>query len=97
MLVRSRRSVRTWRSRCRSEFRSLSSLEWLGKGADCPPPLCRRCQEIFKSLGCTVDQLSPADRTRLGMSVEEAKGAKRAILQAPPVFPLPKRGPAPKR
>ena len=55
-----------------------------------------RIKEIFKSIGCTVDRPTAADRERLGMNGQEAK-ATTAILQAPPVFPKAKKGGPAKR
>ncbi len=57
------------------------------------PLFSPRIREVFRSLGCTVEAISAEDRKRMGMSVQDAKSSKRAILQAPPVFPLAKRGP----
>ncbi|KAJ9104598.1 hypothetical protein QFC21_002096 [Naganishia friedmannii] len=54
-----------------------------------------RVADIYKSLGCTVDNVSISDRERLGMKAGEARNMRKAILQAPPVFPRErKRGPA---
>ncbi|KAJ9092291.1 hypothetical protein QFC20_007419 [Naganishia adeliensis] len=51
--------------------------------------------DVYKSLGCTVDQVTALDRDRLGIKGGEAKSLRKAILQAPPVFPKErKRGPA---
>ncbi|KAI5448876.1 DNA-directed RNA polymerase I subunit rpa49 [Naganishia albida] len=55
----------------------------------------QRVGDIFKSLGCTVDQVTAVDRERLGIRGGEAKNLRKAVLQAPPVFPKErKRGPA---
>lgn len=59
-----------------------------------PDTFCRRARDIFKSLGCTMDLVDAKTRERMGISVEEAKAKRRAVLQAPPEFPKPKRGPA---
>lgn len=54
-----------------------------------------RITDIFKSLGCTVDLMSPAEREKLGLSQQAAKDQRRAVLKAPVKFPKIKtRGPA---
>ncbi|KAL7422188.1 DNA-directed RNA polymerase I subunit rpa49 [Cryptotrichosporon argae] len=51
--------------------------------------------EVFKSLGCKVDLPSTAERERLGLSLDDAKKQRRAVLRAPVQYPKPKlRGPA---
>ncbi|KAG0089423.1 DNA-directed RNA polymerase I subunit rpa49 [Podila epicladia] len=52
-----------------------------------------KVNELFKSLGCKVNELSASERAQKGVGAEEAKGMKRAILTVPLTFPLPKRGP----
>jgi DNA-directed RNA polymerase I subunit RPA49 len=46
---------------------------------------------MYKSLGCTVDVATPAEREKLGLTMEEARKAKRAVLKAPVTFPKTKR------
>lgn len=55
-----------------------------------------KVRDIFKSLGCTIDMVDGKVRERMGISMEEAKSKRRAVLQAPPEFPKIKRG-APSR
>lgn len=50
-----------------------------------------KVNELFKSLGCKVNELSASERAQKGVGAEEAKGMKRAILTVPLTFPLPKR------
>ncbi|KAG0209961.1 DNA-directed RNA polymerase I subunit rpa49 [Mortierella sp. GBA30] len=52
-----------------------------------------KVNELFKSLGCKVNELSATQKAQLGVSAEDAKTMKRAILTVPLTFPLPKRGP----
>ncbi|KAG0327816.1 DNA-directed RNA polymerase I subunit rpa49 [Podila humilis] len=52
-----------------------------------------RVNELFKSLGCKINELSATERARLGTDEAASKGMKRAILTVPLTFPLPKRGP----
>ncbi|KAK4689942.1 DNA-directed RNA polymerase I subunit RPA49, partial [Tremellales sp. Uapishka_1] len=50
--------------------------------------------DIYKSLGCSVDAPSPAEREKMGVSAAEALKLKRAVLKAPVVYPKIKmRGP----
>lgn len=54
-----------------------------------------RVADIYKSLGCTVDKVSTSDCERLGIKSSERQNLRKAILQAPPIFPKErKRGPA---
>ncbi|KAF9896210.1 DNA-directed RNA polymerase I subunit rpa49, partial [Lobosporangium transversale] len=52
-----------------------------------------RVNELWKSLGCKVNELTATQKAQLGpnASTEEGKNLKRAILTAPLTFPLPKR------
>lgn len=52
-----------------------------------------RVNELYKSLGCKVNELTAAEKAQSGASNEEVKTMKRAILTVPLTFPLPKRGP----
>ncbi|KAF9923739.1 DNA-directed RNA polymerase I subunit rpa49 [Linnemannia zychae] len=52
-----------------------------------------RVNELYKSLGCKINELTAAEKAQSGASPEELKTMKRAILTAPLTFPLPKRGP----
>ncbi|KAG0317427.1 DNA-directed RNA polymerase I subunit rpa49 [Linnemannia gamsii] len=52
-----------------------------------------RVNELYKSLGCKVNELTATEKAQAGASNEEAKTMKRAILTVPLTFPLPKRGP----
>ncbi|KAI1310809.1 DNA-directed RNA polymerase I subunit rpa49 [Mortierella claussenii] len=54
-----------------------------------------RVNELWKSLGCKVNELSATQKAQLGAnaSTEDGKNLKRAILTVPLTFPLPKRGP----
>ncbi|KAG0292410.1 DNA-directed RNA polymerase I subunit rpa49 [Linnemannia gamsii] len=52
-----------------------------------------RVNELYKSLGCKVNELTATEKAQSGASNEEAKSMKRAILTVPLTFPLPKRGP----
>lgn len=50
-----------------------------------------RVNELYKSLGCKVNELTATEKAQAGASNEEAKTMKRAILTVPLTFPLPKR------
>ncbi|KAF9981142.1 DNA-directed RNA polymerase I subunit rpa49 [Mortierella antarctica] len=52
-----------------------------------------KVNELFKSLGCKVSELTATQKAQLGVAPEVAKTMKRAILTVPLTFPLPKRGP----
>ncbi|KAF9297973.1 RNA polymerase I associated factor, A49-like protein [Linnemannia elongata] len=52
-----------------------------------------RVNELYKSLGCKVNELTATEKAQSGASNEEVKTMKRAILTVPLTFPLPKRGP----
>ncbi|KAF9427826.1 DNA-directed RNA polymerase I subunit rpa49 [Podila epigama] len=52
-----------------------------------------RVNELFKSLGCKVNEMTATERIQKGLSPEEARGKRRAILTVPLTFPRPKRGP----
>ncbi|KAF9544915.1 DNA-directed RNA polymerase I subunit rpa49 [Mortierella hygrophila] len=52
-----------------------------------------RVNELYKSLGCKVNELTATEKAQSGASNEEVKSMKRAILTVPLTFPLPKRGP----
>ncbi|KAF8939235.1 RNA polymerase I associated factor, A49-like protein [Dissophora ornata] len=52
-----------------------------------------KVNELFKSLGCKINDLSATQKAQLGIEGEDAKTMKRAILTVPLMFPLPKRGP----
>ncbi|KAF9144514.1 DNA-directed RNA polymerase I subunit rpa49 [Linnemannia schmuckeri] len=52
-----------------------------------------RVNELYKSLGCKVNELTATEKAQAGVSNEDAKTMKRAILTVPLTFPLPKRGP----
>ncbi|KAF9123417.1 DNA-directed RNA polymerase I subunit rpa49 [Mortierella sp. 14UC] len=52
-----------------------------------------RINELFKSLGCKVNELTATEKAQSGASAEDARGMRRAILTVPLTFPLPKRGP----
>ncbi|KAF9089932.1 DNA-directed RNA polymerase I subunit rpa49 [Mortierella sp. GBA35] len=52
-----------------------------------------RVNELYKSLGCKVNDLTATEKAQSGVSPEDAKNMKRAILTVPLTFPLPKRGP----
>ncbi|KAF9350696.1 DNA-directed RNA polymerase I subunit rpa49 [Mortierella sp. AD094] len=52
-----------------------------------------KVNELFKSLGCKINDATAAQKAQVNASAEDAKGMKRAILTAPLTFPLPKRGP----
>jgi len=50
-----------------------------------------RLNELYKSLGCKVNELTATEKSQAGVSPEEARAMKRAILTVPLTFPLPKR------
>lgn len=50
-----------------------------------------RVNELYKSLGCKVNELTATEKAQSGASNEEVKTMKRAILTVPLTFPLPKR------
>ncbi|KLT40443.1 RNA polymerase I associated factor, A49-like protein [Cutaneotrichosporon oleaginosum] len=51
--------------------------------------------EFYKSLGCSVELPSPAEREKLGLSLSQAQERRRAALKAPVKYPKTKRrGPA---
>ncbi|KAG0325158.1 DNA-directed RNA polymerase I subunit rpa49 [Dissophora globulifera] len=52
-----------------------------------------RVNELFKSLGCKINDLTATQKAQLGNAAEDSKSKKRAILTVPLTFPLPKRGP----
>ncbi|KAG0378730.1 MAG: RNA polymerase I associated factor, A49-like protein [Linnemannia gamsii] len=52
-----------------------------------------RVNELYKSLGCKINELTATEKAQSGASAEDAKSMKRAILTVPLTFPLPKRGP----
>ncbi|KAG0226002.1 DNA-directed RNA polymerase I subunit rpa49 [Actinomortierella wolfii] len=52
-----------------------------------------RVNELYRSLGCKVSELTPTQRAQLGLEASDAQGMKRAVLTVPLTFPLPKRGP----
>ncbi|KAL4264654.1 RPA49/POLR1E RNA polymerase subunit family protein [Pleurotus pulmonarius] len=47
--------------------------------------------QLFRSLGCKLSALSDRERARLGLP-DSAKDTKRAVLNAPVVFPKPRVG-----
>ncbi|KAL1411208.1 DNA-directed RNA polymerase I subunit rpa49 [Vanrija albida] len=50
--------------------------------------------DMFKSLGCSADLASPAEREKLGVSQADAAKLRRAVLKAPVKFPkIKRRGP----
>ncbi|WRT66971.1 uncharacterized protein IL334_003936 [Kwoniella shivajii] len=50
---------------------------------------------MYKSLGCTVNLATPAEREKQGLSMADAGAQRKAVLVAPVVFPKTKRrGPA---
>lgn len=54
-----------------------------------------RITDVYKSLGCSVDLLSPTEREKMGLSKSAASQNRRAVLKAPVKFPkVKKRGPA---
>lgn len=54
-----------------------------------------RITDMFKSLGCTVELPTPAEREKMGISLEQARQQRRANLKAPVKYPKTKRrGPA---
>lgn len=51
--------------------------------------------DYYKSLGCSVDLPTPAEREKMGISLSKAQENRRANLKAPVKFPKTKRrGPA---
>jgi DNA-directed RNA polymerase I subunit RPA49 len=50
-----------------------------------------KVNELFKSLGCKINEATAAQKAQADANSEESKGMKRAILTAPLTFPLPKR------
>ena len=52
---------------------------------------------IFKSLGCRVDIAGPEERGKTGMSMEEARAHRKAVLKAPVKFPKHKTRAPPRR
>lgn len=51
--------------------------------------------DFYKSLGCSVDLPTPAEREKMGISLSKAQESRRANLKAPVKFPKTKRrGPA---
>ncbi|WWD15781.1 hypothetical protein CI109_100205 [Kwoniella shandongensis] len=49
---------------------------------------------VYKSLGCTVNMATPAEREKQGLTMAEASASRKAILVAPVTFPkTKKRGP----
>ncbi|BEJ15555.1 hypothetical protein CspHIS471_0501600 [Cutaneotrichosporon sp. HIS471] len=51
--------------------------------------------EFYKSLGCTVELPSPAEREKMGITLNQAQERRRATLKAPVKYPKTKRrGPA---
>lgn len=54
-----------------------------------------RVADMFKSLGCTVDLPTPAEREKMGLKLADANKFRKATLKAPLKFPKTKRrGPA---
>ncbi|KAG0257690.1 DNA-directed RNA polymerase I subunit rpa49 [Mortierella polycephala] len=51
-----------------------------------------KVNELYKSLGCKINEMTAAQKAQLNVSNEEARQRKRAILTVPLTFPLPKRG-----
>jgi DNA-directed RNA polymerase I subunit RPA49 len=49
---------------------------------------------MYKNLGCSITLLSPEDRSKLGITMDEARLNRKAVMKAPVVYPKPKtRGP----
>jgi DNA-directed RNA polymerase I subunit RPA49 len=48
-----------------------------------------RVNALFKTLGCTIERLGPAELKRLGLP-DSAGAGKRAVLRVPLVFPKPR-------
>jgi hypothetical protein len=53
-----------------------------------------RVTTLFKGLGCSTDILSTKEREAAGITMVQAKSAKKAVLKTPLVFKDPSRGPA---